>query len=95
MSGFRVWEGAVEGIWWAGWRESGLWTIWRVIWAGGQIRLKNLPGMKYFSGPTENNEILGFSVKFRQKKFPCPGETHGQLERVKMVAPLDGSSVTP
>ena len=42
------------------------WALWRLISAVGQIWLKFLTGIDFFSAPTDKDDISEISVKFRQ-----------------------------
>ena len=47
------------------------WALWRLISAGGQIWLKFLTGIGFFSAPTVKDDISEISVKFRRNLNPC------------------------
>ena len=66
-SGFRVWRFYMVG-WPAG---IPFWALWRLILAVGQIWLKFLTGIGFFSAPTVKDDISEISVKFRRNFNPC------------------------
>ena len=60
------------GFYMVGWpAEIPFWALWRLILVGGQIWLKFLTGIGFFSAPTVKDDISEISVKFRRNFNPC------------------------